>query len=53
MTPQELILWTFAFLMLAVAFACAIVVGYVTFKVLCAIKERGLQSISDWFDEHS
>ena len=49
MTPQELILWAFAIMILAVAIACTIVVGYVTFKVLCAIKERGLQAISDWF----
>ena len=49
MTPQILTLWTCALLMLAVSIACTIVVGYVTFKVLCAIKERGLQVISDWF----
>ena len=49
MTPQILTLWAFSLLMLAVAVACTIVVGYVTFKVLCAIKERGLQAISDWF----
>ena len=49
MTPQELILWAFALLMLAVSTACTIVVGYVTFKVLRAIKEKGLQAIVDWF----
>ena len=49
MTPQELISWAFALLMLAIAIACIIVVGYVTFKVLCAIKEKGLQAIVDWF----
>ena len=49
MTPQELILWAFALMIRAVAIACTIVVGYVTFKVLCAIKEKGLQSIVDWF----
>ena len=49
MTPQELTLWAFALLVLAVAIACTIVVGYVTFKVLCAIKEKGLQAIVDWF----
>ena len=49
MTPQELTLWAFALLMFAVASACTIVVGYVTFKVLCAIKEKGLQAIVDWF----
>ena len=49
MTPQELTLWAFALLMLAVATACTIIVGYVTFKVLCAIKEKGLQAIVDWF----
>ena len=53
MTPQELTLWSFALLMLAVSTACTIVVGYVTFKVLRAIKEKGLQAISDWFVEHS
>ena len=52
MTPQLLTLWAFALLMVAVATACAIVVGYVSFKVLCAIKEKGLQAISDWFIEH-
>lgn len=49
MAPQLLTLWTFALLLLAVAVACTIVVGYVTFKVLCSIKEKGLQAISDWF----
>lgn len=49
MTPQELILWAFALMILAVAIAVIIVVGYVTFKVLCAIKEKGLQVIVDWF----
>ena len=49
MTPQELTLWAFALIILAVAIACTIVVGYVTFKVLCAIKEKGLHVISDWF----
>ena len=48
MTPQELISWAFALLMLAIATACSIVVGYVTFKVLCAIKEKGLQAIVKW-----
>lgn len=48
MTPQELTLWAFALLMLAIAAACTIVVGYVTFKVLCAIKEKGLQAIVKW-----
>ena len=48
MTPQELTLWAFALLMLAVATACTIIVGYVTFKVLCAIKEKGLQAIVKW-----
>ena len=49
MTPQELISWAFALLMLTIATACIIVVGYITFKVLCAIKEKGLQAIVDWF----
>ena len=49
MTPQELTLWAFALMILAVAIACIIVVGYVTFKVLRAIKEKGLQAIVDWF----
>ena len=49
MTPQELTLWAFALMILAVAVACIIVVGYVTFKVLCTIKEKGLQTIVDWF----
>lgn len=49
MTPQELTLWAFALLILAIASACIIVVGYVTFKVLRAIKEKGLQAIVDWF----
>lgn len=49
MTPQLLTLWAFSLLMLAVAVACTIVVGYVTFKVLYAIKEKGLQAIVDWF----
>lgn len=53
MTPQLLTLWAFSLLMLAVAVACTIIVGYVTFKVLCAIKEKGLQAISDWFVGHS
>ena len=48
MTPQELISQAFALLMLAIATACTIVVGYVTFKVLCAIKEKGLQAIVKW-----
>ena len=48
MTPQELISWAFALLMLAIATACTIVVGYVTFKILCAIKEKGLQAIVKW-----
>ena len=49
MTPQEFTLWAFALLMLAIATACTIVVGYVTFTVLCTIKEKGLQAIVDWF----
>lgn len=49
MTPQELILWAFALMILAVAIAVVIVVGYVTFKVLRTIKEKGLQAIVDWF----
>ena len=49
MTPQELTLWAFALMILSVAIACTIVVGYVTFKVLRAIKEKGLQAIIDWF----
>ena len=49
MTPQELTLWAFALMILAVAIAVIIVVGYVTFKVLLAIKEKGLQVIVDWF----
>ena len=49
MTPQELTLWAFALMILAVAIASTIVVGYVTFKVLRAIKEKGLQAIIDWF----
>ena len=49
MTPQELILWAFALIILAIAVACTIVVGYVTFKVLRAIKEKGLQAIVNWF----
>ena len=53
MTPQILTLWAFALLLLAVAVACTIVVGFVTFKVLCVIKEKGLQAISAWFAEHS
>ena len=48
MTPQELISWAFALLMLAIATACTIIVGYLTFKVLCAIKEKGLQAIVKW-----
>ena len=49
MTPQELILWAFALMILAVAIAITIVIGYVTFKVLHVIKEKGLQAIVDWF----
>ena len=52
MTPQDLILWSFALMLLAVAIAITIVVGYVAFKVLCVIKEKGLQAISDWFVGH-
>ena len=48
MTPQLLTLWAFSLLMLAVAVACTIVVGYVTFKVLRAIREKGLQAIINW-----
>ena len=49
MTPQELILWAFALMILAVAIAVIIIVGYVTFKVLRVIKEKGLQAIVNWF----
>ena len=42
MTPPEIILWAFALLMFAVVTASIIVIGYITFKVLCAIKEKGL-----------
>ncbi|MDY2738009.1 hypothetical protein [Intestinibacter sp.] len=42
MTLQDLILWSFALMLLAVATACTIIVGYVTFKVLRAIKEKEL-----------
>ena len=42
MTPPDLILWAFVLILLAVAGAITIVVGYVTFKVLCTIKENGL-----------
>ena len=31
MTPQELILWAFALIIVVVSVACTIVVGYVTF----------------------
>lgn len=40
--PLEIILWAFALLMLAVATSGIILIGYVTFKVLCEIKEKGL-----------
>ena len=53
MTPQLLTLWAFSLLMLTVAVACTIIVGYVTFKTLCTIKEKGQQAISDWFVGHS
>ena len=43
MTPQELTLWAFALLLLAVPTACTIIIGYINFKVLCAIKEKGLR----------
>ena len=49
MTPQELILWAFAIMILAVAISLSLVVGYVTLKVLRVIKEKGLQAIVDWF----
>ena len=49
MTPQELILWAFALMILAIAIAITIVVGYVTLKVLRVIKEKGLKAIVDWF----
>ena len=42
MTPPEIILWAFALLMLAVATSCIVLIGYVTFKVLREIKEKGL-----------
>ena len=42
MTPLEIILWAFALLMLAVVPSCIILIGYITFKVLCEIKEKGL-----------
>ena len=49
MTLQLLTLWGSVLLMIGVATACTIVVGYIAFKVLCAIKEKGLQAIVDWF----
>lgn len=42
MIPLEIILWAFALLMIAVAASGIILIGYVTFKVLCTIKEKGL-----------
>ena len=48
MTPQELTLWAFALVALALAISLILVVGYVTFKVLRAIKEKGLQAIINW-----
>lgn len=53
MTPQELTLWAFALMILALAISLSLVVGYITFKVLRAIKEKGLQAIIDWFVENS
>ena len=53
MTPQIVVLWSFAIVVLAIAISLSLVVGYITFKILCAIKEKGLQAISDWFAEHS
>ena len=53
MTPQLLTLWAFALMMLALAISFILVVGYITFKVLWAIKEKGLQAIIDWFVEDS
>ena len=48
MTPQELTLWAFALVALALAISLILVVGYVTFKVLRAIKEKGLHAIINW-----
>ena len=48
MTPQELTLWAFALVALALAISLILVVGYVTFKVLLAIKEKGLHAIINW-----
>lgn len=42
MTPPDIILWAFALLMFAAATSCIIVIGYVTFKVLREIEEKGL-----------
>ena len=42
MTPPEIILWVFALLFIGVGIASIIVIEYITFKVLCAIKEKGL-----------
>ena len=42
MIPLEIILWAFALLMIAVSISGIILIGYVTFKVLCEIKEKGL-----------
>ena len=53
MTPQLLTLWAFALMVLALAISLILVVGYITFKVLWAIKEKGLQAIIDWFVEDS
>lgn len=42
MTPPEIILWAFALLMLAIATSSIILIGYITFKVIRIIKEKGL-----------
>ena len=53
MTPQIITLWAFALVALALAISLILVVGYITFKILRAIKDKGLQAIIDWFIEDS
>ena len=53
MTPQELVQWAFALMIVSITITVSIIVGYIAFKVLCVVKEKGVQVITSWLFEKS
>ena len=53
MTPQELVQWAFALMIVSITITVSIIVGYIAFKLLCVVKEKGVQVITSWLFEKS